>query len=67
MDKVKVSFNLNPDDVKVLKNIAAERGTSVTEVLRGAIALEQVAHDATRRGAHLLLRDGGETTRVLIR
>ena len=61
-DRIKVSFNLPQADVSVLREIAEQRSTTVTEALRGAIATEKFLREAAARGEKILLE--GEDGRV---
>jgi hypothetical protein len=40
-DTVKLSVNVPRDEVEILRELAAQRNTTMTEVLRDAIATEQ--------------------------
>jgi Ribbon-helix-helix protein, copG family len=56
-NKVKVSFNLLEEDLKVLKELSERRGSTVTEVLRRAIAIEKVLSDEVENGNNILIGD----------
>ena len=57
MSKVKVSFNLSDQDVQTLRNLASKRGSTVTDVLRRAIATEDFIQGAVERGERILIAD----------
>jgi hypothetical protein len=54
---VKLSFNVAQHQVDALKRIADERGVSMTEVLRHAIALEEYLQDQTAKGQRIVVED----------
>ena len=64
---VKVSLNLPVEDVETLKGLAAERGMTMTQVLRQAIKGEKLLNDAQRQGGEVLIRQNGETQRLVFR
>lgn len=66
MEKVKVSVNLSSEDVETLKAISEERGITMTEALRRAIALEKFVRNATKQGEKLLLEGQDKTIKQLI-
>ena len=64
---VKISVNLTEDAVEALKDLAAKRGTTVTEVLRRAISTEKYLDDVQRgEGAKVLLEDKKGQIRELV-
>jgi pyruvate/2-oxoglutarate dehydrogenase complex dihydrolipoamide acyltransferase (E2) component len=65
--KVKVSFNLWPEEVTRLRDIAARRRTTVTAALQRAIADEVFLTAEMDKGAHVLLRySTGEYREVIM-
>jgi len=52
-DKVRVNLNVSAELNDLLENIANDTGSNRTEVIRQALALMKVAHDAKRKGKHL--------------
>jgi predicted transcriptional regulator len=65
-DKVKVTVNLTDDDVATLKALAGRKGTTVTSILRQAIALQKFVDDADTQGQKVLLEDRDKTLRQLV-
>lgn len=51
--KTRMNFQVSPEVSKMLSSIAEETGSNRTEVIRQALALMKVAHDAKRRGKHI--------------
>ena len=66
-ERVKITISLSPEVAGVLRDLAAERGVSMTEVLRQAITTEKFLADAIRSGEKILLREPRKrTTRELV-
>jgi multidrug efflux pump subunit AcrA (membrane-fusion protein) len=66
--KVKVSFNLWPDELDQLRGLASKTRTTVTAALQRAIADEVFLDDQISKGAQLLLRyPTGEYREVIMR
>ncbi len=65
-DKVKVTVNLTEDDVSALKELAGKKGTTVTSVLRQAIALQKFVDDAEERGGKVLVEDHDKSLRQIV-
>lgn len=64
---VKISVNLTEDAVEALKDLAAKRGTTVTEVLRRAISTEKYLDQVQRNeGAKVLVEDKKGKIRELV-
>ncbi|MBW0003460.1 MAG: ribbon-helix-helix protein, CopG family [Hyphomicrobiales bacterium] len=51
--KERMNLQVSPELSKLLNGIADETGSNRTEVIRQALALMKVAHDAKRRGKHI--------------
>jgi hypothetical protein len=51
----KVSFNLPEEDVAILKALAARRRTTITHVIRQAIASEKFLDDEISAGGKILV------------
>lgn len=66
MEKVKISVNLTTEDVDALKSLAEKRGSTVTETLRRAIAMEKFVDDVTSKGGTLVVEDQDKTLRRLL-
>jgi predicted transcriptional regulator len=52
-DKVRLSLQVSQELNQTLEEIADSTGTNLTDVIRQALALMKVAHDAKRNGRHL--------------
>jgi predicted transcriptional regulator len=62
----KVTVNLPDDAVAALKQLAAEREETQTQVLRRAIASEQFLHEEVKKkGRKLLIEQEGGTLREI--
>lgn len=66
MDTVKLSVNVSPEAAQALRDLAKQRGTTMTEVLRHAIATEKYLQEATRKNSKILLEDDAGRTRELV-
>jgi hypothetical protein len=64
--KVRVNVNFSPQAYDTLEKLAQSRGTSMSEVLRDAIALEGWFEDRQREGARILVERNGRV-RELVR
>lgn len=66
-DKViKMSVNLSTDVVKVLKELAEKRGSTMTEVLRQAIGTEKLIEEVNEDGGKILIEDKRGRIRQLV-
>lgn len=65
-ERVKVSFNLTPQEVERLKDLASKRGVTATDVLRRALATEFYIYDTYAEGGKLLIEEPGKPTRELV-
>jgi metal-responsive CopG/Arc/MetJ family transcriptional regulator len=52
-EKVRMNLQVSAELNDVLENIADDTGTNRSDVIRQALALMKVAHDAKRKGKHL--------------
>jgi Ribbon-helix-helix protein, copG family len=52
-DKVRLNLQLSQELNKTLDEITESTGSNRTDVIRQALALMKVAHDAKRKGKHL--------------
>ena len=52
-DKVRLNLQVSADLNDMIERIADESGTNRSEVIRQALALMKVAHDAKSRGKHI--------------
>ena len=67
IEVVRLSMNLHPDAAKSLKDIAKADRTSITEIVRRALAVFEFVRDAQRRGAVVqVVEPNGETTRYAL-
>jgi len=65
---VKLTVNLGQEVYEVLKDIAAQRGITMTECLRQAIRTEQWVQETRERGEKILVRDHkGQLFEILLR
>jgi hypothetical protein len=55
----RVTVNLPTPAVAVLTQLAQKRGSTVTEVIRHAISLEQQVDEQLSQGARILIEKGG--------
>jgi predicted transcriptional regulator len=68
MKSVKVSLNLSADVVNIVKELAEERSTTMTEVFRRAIGNEKFFDDAVKDGGKVLVEDRrGKLKQVVFR
>jgi hypothetical protein len=63
---VKTTLNLPHPELIALKELAAVRHTSASEIIRRAILLEKLLFDTTRSGGKILLQHPGEAIKQLI-
>jgi predicted transcriptional regulator len=63
---VKTSVNLSDDAVNALREVAKERNTTMTEVLRHAVSLEKFVHDETKQGSKILVEKSDGNFRELL-
>ncbi|MCA9773764.1 MAG: ribbon-helix-helix protein, CopG family, partial [Myxococcales bacterium] len=54
---VKISANLSEEVVQALRELAEEKGVTMTEMLRQAISLEKFLSDQVKEGKKVLLED----------
>lgn len=52
-DKVRVNLQISPELNAVIQNISDDSGVNRTDVIRQALALMKVAHDAKKKGKHI--------------
>lgn len=63
---IKRTFNLPLESVTAVKRLAAARGTSITEVVRRAIWIEQYLHDEIANGGRVYVKFPDETVKELV-
>ena len=67
-DTVRLTANLPTEVANVLKELAKNQKTSMTEILRRAISLEKFASDTVESGGKLLIEDKDKKLKqILIR
>lgn len=54
---VKLSVNLSPEDVEVIRELAKKRSTTMTEVIRKGIGMQKYLQDAVAKGGKILVED----------
>jgi predicted transcriptional regulator len=65
--QTKLTVNLSEEVVDVLRDIAAREGTTMTEVLRRAIAVQKFLVDEQAEGNRVVIEDPkNNTTRQLL-
>jgi metal-responsive CopG/Arc/MetJ family transcriptional regulator len=52
-EKARVNLNVSTELNDLLESIANDTGSNRTEVIRQALALMKVAHEAKRKGKHI--------------
>ncbi len=64
---VKTSMNLPQESLDTLRELAVQTGTSMTEVVRRAVATEKFLRDTSAEGSKILIKDkGSDTMRELL-
>lgn len=63
--KVRLNADLSPDVAKALKELAAKQGVSLTEALSRAIGTESTLAAKRRKGAKVLLQEGGDLKELI--
>lgn len=63
---VKTTLSLTPETAEVLRSLANDRGTSFTEVVRRAIALEKYLSDAKQAGGRVLVEEPDKVIKELV-
>jgi predicted transcriptional regulator len=63
---VKLSVNLPDETVELLKKLAEKRGTTMTQVLKEAVATENFLDNETRQGKKILIEEPDKTLHRLI-
>jgi hypothetical protein len=54
---VKLSVNLPPEDVAVIRELSAKRSTTMTEVIRKSIGVQKYLQDAVDKGGKIFVED----------
>lgn len=63
---IKMSVNLSADAVKVLRELAGKRHTTMTEVLRQAIGTEKFIDEVNEKKGKILVEDKRGRIRQLV-
>ncbi len=64
----RVNVNFSPSAYSTLEKLAEEKGKTMSEVLRNAIALEKWVTDVTKEGGHILIeKPDGKVREILPR
>lgn len=63
---VKTTVNLPDDAIKAIREIAERRGTTMTEVIRQAIATEKFLFDTVQEGGKVLVEDRDKTLKQIV-
>lgn len=57
VEKVKLSLQVSAELNRILENMAAETGVTKSDVLRKALTLMEVAHEAKKKGKKIGISD----------
>lgn len=65
----KMSVNMSPDVIQVIRDLAKKRSTTMTEVIKHAIGTEKFISDIVHNGGKILIEvsDGGEIRQLVWR
>lgn len=66
MEFVKTTVNIRSDEIAMVEQLAAQRGTTRTEVIRTAIRTANLLHEATQRGAQILIEQSCGCVKQLV-
>lgn len=67
METSRLSVNINRETAEALKQMAKDRGISVTEAVRRAVAIAKFVEDETGRGHRIqVVGDNGDSARELM-
>lgn len=61
----RVNVTFAPSTYQALTSLASDRGKSVSEMLREAIALSKWVHDTRAAGGHVLVEQDGKTREIV--
>ncbi len=62
----KTTVNLPEESIQALEEIASRRGTSLSAVIRSAIATEKYFSDAKKSGAKILIEEKDKSMKQVI-
>jgi predicted transcriptional regulator len=63
----RININLSDQAYEALEKLAEDKGKTMSETLRDALALEKWVQDAQRRGERLLVEKHGKTREIVTR
>jgi predicted transcriptional regulator len=63
---VKTTVNLPPDALEAISVLASNRGSTMAEVIRQAIATEKFLFDTTKAGGKILIEDKDENMKQVV-
>jgi hypothetical protein len=63
---VKTTLNLSADTSDTLRALAADRNTTLAEVIRRALRVEQFLHEAQKEGRRILIEDEDSSVKELV-
>jgi Ribbon-helix-helix protein, copG family len=63
---VKTTLSLPADTSDALRELAADRNTTLAEVIRRAVRLEQFLDQAQKSGGKVLVKDADDTIKELV-
>jgi hypothetical protein len=64
---MKVTVTLEGPSLEAVQSLADERHTTLTDVMREALATEKYLDDAHKRGERILLFDGKNTREIVFK
>ncbi len=62
----KTTLNLPEETSETLRTLAADRQTTLAEVIRRALRVEQYLHEAQKEGRRILVKDADDTIKELV-
>jgi hypothetical protein len=63
---IKTTINLSADSLDDLKKIAADRGTTVADVIRKAVWIESYLHEEIKKGSKILVKGRDQSIKELV-
>lgn len=64
--KVRLTLDVSEGLNEIIEDIAAETGSTKSEVLRKALAMLDVAHKAVREGKEVSITSGGKVEKQIV-
>ena len=65
-EPVRLSVNLSAEAAEALRNLAEERHTTITEVVRDAIATEKFFEEEAKKDSKVLIQDKSGNVRQIV-